>query len=383
MFNRLVFQIFHFVFRLAVRWRPSRPADLRQRPLRTILVFSAAGIGDTLTDSTAIRALKESFPKARLLVLTHRRRAILARHNPFIDEVLLYHKSLLRFLMLARELRRHRPDVVVVLRGNDPDLWPLAWLASPDAVVSCPIMTRFDFLISHPVSLPEWDRTHGVEQTLQIVRALGADTRDHRLVYKVSDVEKFQTTTWLASEGIDSQSMVIFQVGGGRRSRWRDWPVEHYAALGRMLLHTYHVKLILFGGADLLATSQAIHLRLPADTINLTGRLPLSQAAALLSLARILVSTDTGIMHLGFAVGTDTLALIHCNNPASRVGPHGYGGQHLVAQLEPPPGMPVSKQVPMHLLTPDMVWPKLQLLCERHKLPRRSRNGRQDSRPKP
>jgi ADP-heptose:LPS heptosyltransferase len=69
---------------------------------------------------------------------------------------------------------------------------------------------------------------------------------------------------------------------------------------------------------------------------NLVGKLSLTESAALLASARALVSTDTGIMHLGFAVGTHVVALIHCNNPEGRVGPYGYGNWHRVVQLPRP-----------------------------------------------
>ena len=403
---------------------------MKGRAFSKILVFSAAGIGDTLTDSVAIRALKESFPRARLTVVTHRRRATLAQHNHCADEVVLYHKSFLRFISLARELRARRFEAVIMLRGNDPDLWPLAWLANRHAVVSCPIMTRFKFLISHPVHVPAWDQTHGVEQTLEVVRSLGADTTDRRLVYQVREEERAalrqkmifwgieDSPKWredkLGRDGvlavqpprteedagdgvppkhrrrkpsakpylraIQDSPLIVFQVGGGQRSGWRDWPVEHYVKLGKRLLDQYDVQLVLLGGADLCARAAAIDAALPRaifpstgfppGAINLAGKLSLAESAALLSLAKILVSTDTGIMHLGFAVGVDTLALIHCNNPASRVGPHGYGDKHRVVQLEPPPGVAISKDVDMALVTPEAVWPQLEQLCDRNKLQR-------------
>lgn len=372
--NRLWFHFFDLVFRLLARWRPPIAADLDPRAFRRILVFSAAGIGDTLTDSPAIRALKETFPQARLTVVTHRRRAVLARHNPFVDEVALYHKSLLRFVTLSLELRGKKPDVVIMLRGNDPDLWPMAYLVNRRAVISCPVMTRFKYLISHPVAIPEWDRTHGVEQTLQIVRRLGADTPDRRLVYCTREDERERMRGRLREWGTADSAepaLVVFQAGGGRRSAWRDWPVEHYAALGRRLLEAYAVRLVLAGGADLRARGEALSAALPAGVLNLVGRLLLEETAALLSLAKILVATDTGIMHLGFAVGVDTLALIHCNNPVARVGPHGYGGKHLTVQLAHPPGEPPSKAIDMAQMTPDQVWPKLRDLCERHAVPKR------------
>jgi len=369
--NRFLFNLFFAVFRILSLLRPSKPRDLSKRNFQNILVFSAAGIGDALTDSVAVRALKETFPKARLIVVTHRRRSAIVRHNPFADEVVLYHKSFARFVTLARELRKRRPEVVVMLRGNDPDLWPLAWLVNRNAIVSCPIMTHFKFLISHPVSIPDWDRIHGVEQTLEIVRSLGADTQDRRLVYQVRDVERAQIRDKLIHRGVQGKSMIAFQLGGGWRSIWRDWPVEHFIKLAKTLLAEFKVQLILLGGPDLIARAVAISAALPPEVVNLAGKLTLAEAAALLTEARILVSTDTGIMHLGFAVGIDTLALIHCNNPASRVGPYGYKDKNIAIELKPPNGVEPSKEVDMGLLTPDQVWPKLQLLCQRNRIARR------------
>ncbi|MDD2708698.1 MAG: glycosyltransferase family 9 protein [Verrucomicrobiae bacterium] len=361
--NRLVFHLFQSVFHRLSEKYPPTPSDLRGRPLKKILVFSAAGIGDTLTDSVAIRALKESFPQAQITVVTHRRRAALVRHNPFTNRVILYHKSIFRFFSLALSLRRDGYDAIVMLRGNDPDLWPLAYLVNRHAVVSCPIMTRFGFLISHPVSIPAWDQTHGVEQTLEIVRSLGAQTKDPRLVYTVQQEERESIRRQLGS---DPRPLVVFQTGGGRRSAWRDWPAEHYASLGRLLLENYDVRLALLGGRDLTAKAASIQSALPAEVLNLTGKLTLAESAALLAESKILVSTDTGIMHLGFAVGVDTLALIHCNNPASRVGPWGYGQQHPVVQLQPPPGAAADTRVSMSLITPSQVWQTLDSLCQRH-----------------
>jgi len=366
--NHFVFFLYQILFRLLARVFPSRPVELKGRDFSSILVFSAAGIGDALTDSVAIRALKETFPGARLTVVTHRRRSVIARHNPFVDDVALYHKSFPRFVSLARELRSRRYDLVIMLRGNDPDLWPLAWLANRHAVVSCPIMTRFKFLISHPVPIPSWDRTHGVEQTLEIARYAGADTRDRRLVYRVREEERASLRQKMIPWRIKESPLVIFQAGGGWRSEWRDWPVAHYAVLGKRLLDEYDVQLVLLGGVDHRAKAGAIRAALVGEAVNLAGELSLAESAALLSLAVILVSTDTGIMHLGFAVGVDTLALIHCNNPASRVGPHGYGDQHQVVQLQPPPGEPISKNVDMGRVTPEQAWPKLEQLCERNNL---------------
>jgi ADP-heptose:LPS heptosyltransferase len=171
--------------------------------------------------------------------------------------------------------------------------------------------------------------------------------------------------------GLDLRQTVVFQLGGGQRSMWRDWPAEYYAELARLLLTNYKVGLALTGGPEHVEKAKVVQAAAPFPVVSLIGKFGLSEVAALLSWTPILVSTDTGIMHIGFAVCRNVLALIHCNNPASRVGPFGYGDQHVVAQLEPPPGVPVSTEVSMSLLTPEMVWPKLRELCERNGLVRR------------
>jgi heptosyltransferase-3 len=370
LFNKIVFQLYFKIFKLLSKWFPARPVNFADERFERILVFSAAGIGDTLTDSVAIRALKETYPKARVYVVTHRRRACLAQHNPFVDEVIFYHKSFIMFFHLVLTLRAKRPNVIVMLRGNDPDLWPMAFLINRHAIVSCPVMTQFKFLISHPIEIPNWDQLHGVEQTLEIIRYFGADTMDKRLIYQVTKEEVISLCQKLNTYKDNDLPIVVFQLGGGRRSAWRDWPVQNFATLGKQLLTTYRAQLVLLGGSDLKFKANELRPLLPEGTLDLVGKLTLTESAALLSESKVLVSTDTGIMHLGFAVGIDTLALIHCHNPASRVGPYGYEGKNLVAELQPPPGTAPTKNVSMDLLPVPLVWYKLEKLCERQEIPK-------------
>ena len=364
MWNRFVFSLFYIIFKALKFLLPSKRIDLNNLRPGKILVFSTAGIGDTLSDSPAIRALKETYPEARVVVVTHRRRAQLVEHNPFIDEIITYRKGFLTFLITFCMLKSRGFDLVVVLRANDPDIWPLAWLVNRHALVSYPGMTRMNFLISHPVRIPEWSSLHGVEQTLEIVRYAGADTEDKRLVYKVRREEMEAVQKMLLEMGAGGRDLVAFQVGGGKRHSFRDWGYKNYIILGKKLLDEFNVAIVLTGGKDNLEKSLLIEKGIGKGVVNLTGRLPLNLTAALLRLGKILVSTDTGIMHLGFAVGeVDVLALLHSCSPASRIGPYGYGDKHRVIQLEPPPGHKPSFDISMDLLTPEEVYRRLRQMC--------------------
>jgi len=333
--QRFVLETLHLGCRAALAIRPLPPVDGKPPSPRSMVVFSTAGIGDTLSDTPAIRALRESFPTCRITAVVHRRRKEVLAENPHIDSLVLHRKGLVGFYRTLRAIRRARPDVVVVLRANDPDTWPLAYLSGALSLVGRPANTKFGFLINRPVPVPEWDDLHGVEATLALVRELGAYTTDPRLVFRVNAGARRRIQELLEAQGLDRASLVAMQVHTSPRLAFRDWPVESFVTVGQAILRDYPVRLVLTGGKEDRAKGAMIQEALGVRASCVAGDLRLSETAALLERCLALLTTDTGVMHLGFAVGVPTLAFLHPYN-AHRVGPYGYGGRHRAVQLGAP-----------------------------------------------
>jgi ADP-heptose:LPS heptosyltransferase len=336
--SRLSASAYTAIFRARARRRPPQARPIQLGDGSRVLVFTCAGIGDTLTDSVVFKALREAYPGLHIAAVVHRRRRLLLEHNPYVDQLFPFHKGPLAFRRLARELRAAGPwDAILQLRGNDPEPRCLSFLLDPGVTVSTPNMTRLSELCGHRVEQPDWDATHGVEQTLRLARHVGADTLEPRLVYAVTEPERVALEAKLGAWKVGPR--LVLQLGGGRRASWRDWPVTRYAELIRFAAAQLDAEIFVLGGPDqeerrrLLENLFAGGARPYHDVV---GKFTLAESAALLASARALVSTDTGIMHLGFAVGTRVVALIHCNNPAARVGPYGYGDRHRVVQLARP-----------------------------------------------
>jgi ADP-heptose:LPS heptosyltransferase len=163
---------------------------------------------------------------------------------------------------------------------------------------------------------------------------------------------------------VGSKPRLVLQLGGGRRASWRDWPVKRYAELLRLCAPELNAEIFVLGGED-----QTERLReLDHFFVNeggkpyhdMVNKLSLAESAALLAGAHALVSTDTGIMHLGFAVGTRVVAIIHCNNPTTRVGPYCYGNRHRVAQLPRPADYQTPADASMADITAQTVFLKLK-----------------------
>ena len=145
---------------------------------------------------------------------------------------------------------------------------------------------------------------------------------------------------------------------------WRDWPVERYAQLIRLCALELIAEIFVLGGEEQIERLRELDNFFVNDGgkpyYDVVNKLSLAESAALLASAQALVSTDTGIMHLGFAVGTRVVAIIHCNNPASRVGPYGYGHRHRVVQLPRPANYQTPADASMADIPAQSVFLKLQ-----------------------
>jgi heptosyltransferase-1 len=366
LFSQISASIYESTFRAKAKRRPPVAKPISITPGSRVLCFTCAGIGDTLTDSVVFRALRESYPDVHLGAVVHHRRRLLVEHNPFVDQIFVFEKGPFTFRRLAAELRAAGPwDAILQLRGNDPEPRCLSYLLDPDVTVSTPNMTQMSWLCGHNVEQPDWETTHGVEQTLRLARYIGADTLHPRLVYDVTEEERNRLEELMRRMLVGRLPRLVLQLGGGRRAAWRDWPVERYAELIRHCKRDVTCELFVLGGEDQMERIAQLDALFAGDLkpyFNLVGKLSLAESAALLASARVLVSTDTGIMHLGFAVGTRVVALIHCNNPSSRVGPYGYGDRHRVVQLPKPANYRTPSDADMGDIPADRIYRRIKEL---------------------
>jgi len=309
---------------------PPQPKPLPPQA-RLILVFSTTGLGDGLFDSAAICSLKLGHPAAKLVVCAHRTRQAVALHNPCVDEVVLFGKSPFRQFRLLWRFRRDRPDLVVVLHVNE-EVYPLAYWINRDAVVSFTNLSeRYAFLAAHPVKVR--DTQHAVVLPLKVAQYAGGATVPPRMIYEVKADELAAIRARFA-DWID-HPYVVFQTGGGRTLFWRDWPVEKYVTVIRWFSDRFVHKIILTGGVENLERANAMERACP-EVINLTGKTTLAETAALLRLAKLLLTTDTGIMHLGFAVDCPVVCLFHDLCPAKDYCPLDKSARYVVLQLKRP-----------------------------------------------
>ena len=328
MWNRFIAIATFRACKILARLFPPQPRPL-PRQARLILVFSTTGLGDGLFDSAAIRSLKLGHPAAKLIVCAHRMRQAVALHNPCVDEVVPFGKSPFRQFRLLWRFRRNRPDLVVVLHVNE-EVYPLAYWINRDAVVTFTNLSeKYAFLSAHPVKIQ--DSQHAVVLPLQVAQYAGGSAVAPRMIYEVK-VDELAAIRARFIDWID-RPYVVLQTGGGKTLFWRDWPVEHYVTLIRWFSDRFAHKVILTGGVENLERANAMERACP-EVINLAGKTTLAETAALLRLAKMLLTTDTGVMHLGFAVDCPVVCLFHDLYPAKDYCPLDKSARYVALQLK-------------------------------------------------
>ncbi len=316
-------------YRALASMLPPRAEPLPRDP-RLILVLSTTGIGDSLFDSAAIKSLKLGYPNATIVVAAHHRRQSVAEHNPFVDIVLPLSKSPFSQRRLLKYFKNRQPDLVVALHVNEEAV-PLGYLLNRRAFVgSLERCQDFSFLLSHPVRTEEEE--HIVEATLKVAQAAQGANIDRGMVYQVREEEIKRLHEDYPQL---RKPFLVFQTGGGRTLSWRNWPVESYIQLINWLNEHTDYQIILTGGQDNREAGGSIAKACPW-VLNLVEKTTLEQTGALLKEAVMLLSTDTGVMHLGFAIGCPTLALLHYRSPARMYGPLDNRPGHQIIELQKP-----------------------------------------------
>lgn len=311
--------------------RARRASDRRPRPagelgspaIKRILAVSCTALGDTLLSTPALHALRDAYPAAHITLLVNPALQELFAGLPEVDELAAYDGRWGHFLRLARRLRDY--DLAAILHGNEPQATPLAYLSGARYIFKLPNDYRWNFLLTNHAPLLGWrDFGHGVEQRLAIARLAGASGElSRRMTVPPHAAGDVALGAFLAGLGWAQAGIVAFQPGASTTSR--RWPRARFIALAAQLAGRFPGLRFAITGSPGEAPlcreiAAAIETHAPlADGRRAwasAGELPLVALPALLRRARLLVTGDTGPMHLAVAVGTPVVALFAVSDPA-------------------------------------------------------------------
>jgi lipopolysaccharide heptosyltransferase II len=290
-----------------------------REPYRNILVMKPGAVGDLLQMTPVIRALKQYSPGAVITILVgSEATASLFRNNPRVSQTIVFdrsglHRSISAQCELWLMLHSRRYDLVLNFQRSNLKAWFLASAAFPCRV-----------LVYHKAK----DRTvHAVVNYLETLAPLGISPTDTGLELILDDASRAYARELFSSRGLEGAPVVALNPGATHAVN--RWPEARFAELADMIAGKLAGKVVIVGGPDDIPLAEEIRTLSRTKPFSLAGRTSLLQLGAVLEKCSVLVSGDTGPLHLATAVGTKVVALFGAADPA-RTGPVGNG--HRVIQ---------------------------------------------------
>jgi heptosyltransferase-2 len=306
-----------------VRREQLTPAGLKAlRPARIVVVRQHNQMGDMVCATPALRAIAETWPGARLALVTSPANADVVRHNPYLARVLVFERPLRRLPAFMGELRRWDADLAIVLSSVSFSLTSaLIGLACGARHVvgadSRPFGWEFsEHCFSLQMPAVPVVTTHAIEHGMEPLRAVGIMTADLSTVVVPSAEDRARAAQVARELGL-SPGYWALHPGAGKRQNL--WPAARFAALARRAAAEGHPVLVLHGPADheALGVFESARHQKAADAaaIAIAPLCGVGVAAALLDDADRFLCNDTGIMHVAGALRVPTVALFGSTDP--------------------------------------------------------------------
>ena len=317
--------------------------DYRPENVQRILLVSSTALGDTVLSTAAMVAVREHFPAAHITVLIHRDYLPLFQPADFLDDLIAYYGGYSHFFSTLLALRRTHPDIALILHGNEPQATPLAYLAGARFIFKLPNTSRFAFLLSNQVPRLTWsDMGHGMMQRLKVAELAGAKIEGARMYLPVLNSTREMVARWLAEQGVMAADTVI-GLQAGASSGGRMWPAAHFVALARQLLAMHPAYRFVITGAPherlrCEEIARGIGAGAGGKALVAAGALPIETLPALVQRCAVLVTGDTGTLHVAVAVGTPTVSLFAVSGPDVS-GPAYDLERHIVIHHPAPAGV--------------------------------------------
>lgn len=287
-----------------------------------VLIVMLAAVGDAVHALPVVNAIKRSHPTTRIswVMQTGALTQLLTGH-PSINEVIPFNRGAgwRGFAEVRRALKRRHFDVVLVLQ-------PYFKSGLVASFAPSPVRLGFDRARARDLSwmfsthrLPAHPLQHMQDQYLEFLEALGVPSLP--LEWKIgpwNDAEREWQRQFFARFERPVAPIVV-----ATSKPAKDWPAERWAEVSDALWHDFGLQPLLVGGrsAREVEAERVIFERAKVRPASALGDGGLRGLAAIIEKSALVLSPDTGPLHLSVALGTPVISLLGYTNP-KRVGPY-------------------------------------------------------------
>ena len=309
-----------------------------------ILIVKLSAIGDVIHTLPSLAALRRLYPEAHITWVIEDASSDLIAGHPYLDRVIVSHrrqwvrnlkkgritKPLREIRAFIDDLRRRPYDLVIDFHGLIKSA-AIVLLSSGKRKLGYDSMQELSGLFLNE-KIPEDMHKHAVDRYLDFLRYLGADVGKPEFLIPIGEENINRAGELLQRNEIDKKDSFV-AVSPAALWDTKLWADERFAALSDRISEELKVSVVFTGSER--GKLENIQSLMKTPSVNLGGKTTLRDLAYLYQRSALLITTDSGPMHIAAAVGTPVIALFGPTDPL-RTGPYGKG--HLVIRR----GLPCS-----------------------------------------
>ncbi|MBI5181845.1 MAG: lipopolysaccharide heptosyltransferase II [Nitrospirae bacterium] len=305
--------------------------------LKNILIIKPSSIGDIIHALPFLKAIKTKYPKAAISWLINRGLNDLIADNLYLNEVILFERKrwggfnniaskYREFTKFIKNIRSRRFDAVIDLQGLFRS-GIITYFSGADYRIGFANARELSPIFYNHKVFPPNKEMHAVDRYLLIAKELDADISKKEFMINIPKKEDVYVSGLVKRNG----RRPLIAINPSARWQTKMWPLKRYAELIDTIAAKLRAQPVLIGGKEDEVRINGLLSMTKSKPLDLSGKTTLLQLAALLKRVELLITNDSGPMHIAAAVGTPVVALFGPTKP-KRTGPYGNG--HVVIQKD-------------------------------------------------
>lgn len=262
-----------------------------------ILIIRFSSIGDIVLTSPVIRCVRKKYPDSEIHFLTKKEFSELVSCNANINEVRFLNDS---FLQTVAEVRKQQYDLIIDLHKNTRTLLIRAFAGVKS--ISFDKLNFEKWLIVN-FKINRLPKKHLVDRYFDGLRKMGVENDGEGLEYFLKEHDKELISNF------DFSRVHFIAWAIGAKQKTKQFPAEKIAEA--LLLPEFKNRtVVLIGGKEDIESGKQISNLVESNNLfDMTGKLSIGQSAALINKATLLITNDTGMMHIAAALKKQTITI--------------------------------------------------------------------------
>ena len=283
---------------------------------KSFLIVKFSSFGDIVNALPAVEHLKRCYPDSRINWVVKESYVGLLKDCPFVDNIIAYEDNGIRGLLdVLKKVRALKVDTVIDLQGVLRSAL-VGYLSGAPVRVCFPHTREGSSLFYTHIMGKERNGTHAVLENLSVVEELTGKTLGKSPAFAISvDKAELERARALLN-GVSEKEGPRVVVSPTSRWKTKMWDGRKFATLCDMIIDEYDATVVFTGVESDTPYIEKIQAMMKHASINLSGKTDIAALKGLIKGADLVISCDSGTMHLASALGSPVVAIFGPTDPA-------------------------------------------------------------------